>query len=154
MPPPLDCWRHHSVERRGLGRGIAPPCPRSHVPGTVDQQASGVSLPAARRRRPSPCSRKNLERRQPSALEEDHLEEEGRDCGECEHYQDIYNPDRDPIATLPALLAPPELVELVGLGHVPSLALICVGSRQYVPRFVSACQAAFSFPREHSAPPS
>jgi hypothetical protein len=55
-------------------------------------------------------------------LIEDHLADDGRDREERERYQDIYNPDRDPIAALLALLAfpaPPDFVELVGHGHVP-----------------------------------
>jgi hypothetical protein len=54
------------------------------------------------------------------ALIENHLDDDGCDCGEREPYQDIQNPDQDPRETPLAPLAPPELVELVGLGHVPS----------------------------------
>src|SRR6266481_3296431 len=52
---------------------------------------------------------------------EDHLEDESRDREECERRQDIQNRDQDPPAMLLARHAAPELVELVGLGHIPSL---------------------------------
>src|SRR5260370_1247326 len=66
------------------------------------------------------------------ALVEDHLEDEGRDREERERRQDIQNRDQDSPATLPAHHAAPELVELVGLGHVPSL-----------PRFYFGLPSAF-----------
>jgi hypothetical protein len=53
-------------------------------------------------------------------LVEDHLDDDGCDCGEREHYQDINNPERDQPATLLFPLAPPECVEIVGIRHVPS----------------------------------
>jgi len=38
---------------------------------------------------------------QHSALEEDHLQDQGCDCGEREPYQHIYDPDCDPPAAFP-----------------------------------------------------
>ena len=57
---------------------------------------------------------------QHSALEEDHLHDEDSDREKREHRQGIQNPDYDPPATLLLPLAPPEFVELIGLGHAAS----------------------------------
>jgi hypothetical protein len=58
----------------------------------------------------------------PSALVEDHFQDEGHDREDRERDQDIQNPDQDPHEMPLAPLAPSELVELVGLGHVPQLS--------------------------------
>ena len=55
------------------------------------------------------------------ALIENHIEDDGRDREERERRHDIQNRDQDPPATFLVRHAAPELVELVGLGHVPSL---------------------------------
>src|SRR5262249_9677615 len=69
---------------------------------------------------PACLCRDSMRRPIVAALVEDHLQDQGYDGGECERRQDIQNLDYDPPATLLLPLAPPELVELVGLSHVPS----------------------------------
>jgi hypothetical protein len=54
------------------------------------------------------------------ALLEDHLQYEDSDRKKREHNQNIQNPDRDPPATLLPFPVSPELIGLVGLGHVTS----------------------------------
>jgi hypothetical protein len=54
------------------------------------------------------------------ALEEDHLQDQGCDCGERQCCQGIYNHSRDPPAARLGFLATPKFIELVGLSHIVS----------------------------------